>query len=203
MKYLIIVFFINSSLLQILEAQDLNGLSSHKMSVDFGSYRNRYLFPITNIRYSSPVFINNKLNVSARLRSYGTLYFFTKIAYDFTPQVEYYFTDVNKVIYFTAGIGIDGRIRLLHDERSDAKSSAEPLVSITTHVNFKKLKIDFPIWSRFYSNGIAVTILPELSYQIGKKFAIYTRFEWSQLSIYGAKTHEGRIDSFIGVTKSF
>lgn len=194
-KYLAIISFL---ICQSSFGQEKNSFTNHQLSVDFGSFRNRYLYPITDIQYSSPVLQKVNLKFSARLRSYGTLYFYSKSAYDFTPLAEYYFTKTIKPIYFSAGIGLDTRIRIINDDRSEATSSAEPIISMTLHGNFKKLSFNAPLWTRFYSNGISFTLLPEASFQIGKRFSIFVRYELSYLTIYKASTHEWRQDNFIG-----
>lgn len=178
--------------------QKADSLSKHQLSLDFGSFRNRYLYPMTDLKYNSPLLKKSNLKFSARLRSYGTLFFYSKSSYDFTPLAEYYFTKTIKPIYFSAGVGIDSRIRLVNDERSEATSSAEPLISLTIHGNYKELSFNTPLWTRFYSNGISFTLLPEASYQIGKRFSIFLRYELSYLSVYKVSTHEWRQDSFIG-----
>ena len=184
--------------LSISFAQDKDNLSKHELSVDLGSFRNRYLYPITDLKYGSPLLNNINLKFSVRLRSYGTLYFFSKSAYDLTPLAEYYFSKTIKPIYFSAGIGLDTRIRLVNDKRSKATSSAEPFISLAIHCNYKKLSISTSLWTRFYSNGISITLLPEASYQIGKHFSIFLRYELSYLTIYKVSTHEWRQDCFIG-----
>jgi hypothetical protein len=178
--------------------QKADNLSKHQLSLDFGSFRNRYLYPMTDLKYNSPLLKKINLKFSARLRSYGTLFFYSKSSYDFTPLAEYYFTKTIKPIYFSAGVGIDTRIRLVNDERSEATSSAEPLISFSIHGNYKKFSFNTPLWTRFYSNGISFSLLPEASYQIGKCFSIFLRYELSYLSVYKVSTHEWRQDSFIG-----
>jgi hypothetical protein len=199
-KYLSIILF---SICQSSFGQEKNSFSNHQLSVDFGSFRNRYLYPITDIQYSSHVFQKVNLKFSARLRSYGTLYFYSKSAYDFTPLAEYYFTKTIKPLYFSAGIGLDTRIRIINDDRSEATSSAEPIISMTLHGNFKKLSFNAPLWTRFYSNGISFTLLPEAFFQIGRRFSIFVRYELSYLTIYKASTHEWRQDNFIGTRICF
>ena len=179
--------------------QEKDNLSKYQLSADFGSFRNRYLYPITDLHFRSSFLKKVNLKFSVRIRSYGTLFFFSKSSYDFTPLAEYYFTKTLKPIYFSAGIGIDTRIRLVNDGRSEAKSSAEPLISLTIHGNHKKLSFNTPLWTRFYSNGISFSLLPEASYQIGKCYSIFLRYELSYLSLYKISTHEWRQDSFIGI----
>ena len=195
-KYIIIVLL--SSILQPLFGQEKDNLSRHQLSVDFGCFRNRYLYPITDLKYSSPILKKVNLKFSGRLRSYGTLFFYSKSSYDFTPLAEYYFTKTIKPIYFSAGLGLDARIRLVNDERSEARSSAEPLVSLAIHGNYKNLSFNAPLWTRFYSNGISFSVLPEASYQIGNRFSIFLRYELNYLSVYKVSTHEWRQDCFIG-----
>lgn len=187
-----------SSILQPLFGQEKDNLSRHQLSVDFGSFRNRYLYPITDLKYNSPILKKVNLKFSGRLRSYGTLFFYSKSSYDFTPLAEYYFTKTIKPIYFSAGVGLDTRIRLVNDERSEARSSAEPLISLAIHGNYKKLSFNAPLWTRFYSNGISFSLLPESSFQIGNRFSLFLRYELSYLSVYKVSTHEWRQDSFIG-----
>jgi hypothetical protein len=175
-----------------------DNLFKHELSLDFGSFRNHYLYPITDLKYNSPLLKKMNLKFSARLRSYGTLFFYSKSSYDFTPLVEYYFTKTIKPIYFSACVGIDTRIRLVNDERSEATSSAEPLISLTIHGHHKNFSFNTPFWTRLYSNGISFTLLPESSYQIGKRFSIFFRYELSYLSFYKVSTREWRQDSFIG-----
>lgn len=178
--------------------QEKDNLSKHQLAVDFGSFRNRYLYPITDLKYSSPLLKKANLRFSARLRSYGTLFFYSKNSYDFTPIAEYYFIKKTNLLYFSVGLGLDTRIRLIHDERSIATSSVEPLISFTIHGNYKKIYFNTPIWTRFYSNGISFSLLPEISYQIGKRFSLFLRYEMSSLSIYNPSTYEYRQDNFIG-----
>jgi hypothetical protein len=194
-KYLAIISFL---ICQSSFGQEKNSFINHQLSVDFGSFRNRYLYPITNIQYSSPVLQKVNLKFSVRLRSYGTLYFYSKSAYDFTPLAEYYFIKTTKPIYFSAGIGLDTRIRIINDDRSETASSAEPIIRMTLHGNYKKFSFNTPLWTRFYSNGISFSLLPEASYQIGKCFSIFLRYELSYFSVYNLSTHEWRQDSFIG-----
>ena len=194
-KYLVIISFL---ICQSSFGQEKNNFYNHQLSVDFGSFRNRYLYPITDIQYNSPVLQKINMKFSARLRSYGTLYFYSKSAYDFTPLAEYYFTKTIKPLYFSAGIGLDTRIRILNDDRSEATSSAEPIITMTLHGNYKKLSFNVPLWTRLYSNGISFTLLPEVSFQIGKRFSIFSRYELSYLTIYKASTYEWQQDSFIG-----
>lgn len=185
-------------LCQLSFGQEKDTLLKHQLSIDFGSYRNRYLYPITDIKYSSPVYKKINLKFSARLRSYGTLYFYSKSAYDFTPLAEYYFTKTIKSFHLSAGAGLDTRIRLVNDVRSEATSSAEPLFSLTMYGNYKKLSFNTALWTRFYSNGISFALLPELSYQIAKRFSFFARYEISYLTIYKASIYEWRQDCFVG-----
>lgn len=195
-KHLIAILFF--SVLQPLFSQEKDNFERHQLSIDFGSFRNRYLYPITDIKYTSPIIKKVNFKFSARLRSYGTLFFYSKSSYDFTPLAEYYFSKTIKPIYFSAGVGLDTRIRLVNDERSEATSSVEPLISMTIHGNYKKISFNSPLWTRLYSNGISIELLPEVNYQIGKRFSIFLRYELSYFAIYKVTTHEWRQDSFIG-----
>lgn len=195
-KLFVLVLFIFTYSLSY--SQEKDNLLKHQLSIDFGSFRNRYLYPITDLKYDSPLLKKMNLKFSARLRSYGTLFFYSKSAYDVTPLAEYYFSKTSKPIYFSAGIGVDARIRLVHDARSEATSSIEPLMSFSVHGNYNKLSFNTPLWTRYYSNGISFSLLPEASYQIGNRMSLFLRYELSYLSLYNGATHEWREDAFIG-----
>lgn len=194
-SFVFLFFFVQ---FQSAFAQDKSDLNSTLFSVDFGSMRNRYLYPFTNLRCSSPLL--NKVNVkfSLRVRSYGTLFFYSESAYDFTPQAEYYFTRTPKAFYFSAGLGVDARLRLVRDERGSAVSSAEAFVSVSAHGSVRKIKFTLPLWTRFYSDGIAFTLSPELSYPLTKNSAVFFRQEISYLAVYMRSATEWRSDNFIG-----
>jgi hypothetical protein len=181
-------------------SQENPPFSQHELSVDFGSLRNRYIFPMTDIRYKTPVLSKIPLQFSVRMRSYGTLFFVTKTAYDFTPIAEYVFKKEKSAYYFTAGLGFDARFRFLNDIRSTATTSVEPLVALSANGNFEKWNFRAPLWTRFYSNGIAFTILPEVNYKFNEKIGLFARYEWSLLALYGAKSHEWRRDLFVGAS---
>lgn len=184
--------------------QEKNSIANHSISADFGSYRNKYLFPITNITYQSPVFSKFNLKFSGRLRSYGTLYFLSNSAYDITPMLSYYTQSEKPTsLYFSGGIGLDTRIRLVNDERSFAVSSAEPLFALGIHSKVKKFHFQLPIWMRFYSNGNSLSILPEITFQVADRFTIYVRDELTRLSIPKLNSAELRHDIFVGTSFFF
>ena len=186
-----------------LFSQESSAFSQHELSVDFGSLRNRYVFPMTDIRYKTPVLSKIPLQFSVRMRSYGTLFFVTKTAYDFTPIAEYVFKKESSAYYFIAGLGLDARLRFVNDSRSTVTSSVEPLIVLSANGNFEKWNFCAPLWTRFYSNGIAFTILPEASYKFNEKIGVFARYEWSLLSLYDAKSYEWRRDLFVGVSFNF
>lgn len=193
-------FILNSFLFLVVSSSfsQKDDLNNHELSFDFGSYRNRYAFAMTNITYATPLFSKFNLKASARLRSYGTLYFYSNSAYDFSPQLNYYSVKEPTKFYFSAGIGCDVRLRLVNDERSLAVSSAEPIVQVGIHSQLSKFNFHLPIWSRFYSNGLSITALPEVNFQVSKRIGIYLRDEVGLLSIYQNGGHEWRHDIFVG-----
>jgi hypothetical protein len=186
-----------------LFSQENPVFSQHELSVDFGSLRNRYVFPMTDFRYKTPALPNIPLQFSLRMRSYGTLFFLSKTAYDFTPIAEYVFKNENSAFYFNVGLGLDTRLRYVKDVRSLAKTSIEPLIVLSANGNFEHFRFKVPFWSRFYSNGLAFTVLPEVTYQINNKFGVFSLYEWTLLSLYGSKSHEWRRDLFIGISFNF
>lgn len=166
------------------------------ISVDFGSWRTKYLYPITNVRYESPYFLKN-VQVQARLRSYGTLFFASKDGYDISPIVTYRFQKAEKSTAFHVGLGVDTRIRLVKDSRAHVSSSAEPFVYADFQYAFKKFQLKIPIWNRYYANGFGVSVLPEIRLNVGKQASIFTRLEVNYMAIYGYE-HAVTNDVFLG-----
>ena len=196
------LYFLCLLVSNFIVAQENNSLTKNSVSIDFGSLRNRYLYPKTDIQFTSSLLKSSAFRVTARLRSYGTLYFFSKTAYDFTPILEYYFTRTEKPLYFSAGIGLDARIRLVNDSRSTATSSVEPLMSLSLHGNYKNLSYSMPLWTRWYTNGMSYMILPQISWNINQKIALYLRYEMSYLRISKNVSNELIQDVFVGVKRN-
>jgi hypothetical protein len=110
----------------------------------------------------------------------------------------HFFLNGGKAAYFPAGAGLDARLRFIHDERSEAASSAEPIITAALYANYKRLSLSLPLWTRFYSNGIYFTMLPELSCRIGRRFSVFFRYELSYLTLYKVSSHQFHQDRFIG-----
>jgi hypothetical protein len=196
-KIITILFFIISS--GNIFGQELTNSNNHEIAVDFGSYRNRYLFPITNISYSSPELLKTQFSFSIRFRSFGTLYFYSKSAYDLTPILSYSFqTKEENKFRFSVGVGLNSRIRLVNDERSEETSSIEPLIETALEGNHKKFSFKIPLRTELYKNGISFSLLPKISYQFGKNFSAFFRYEISYLKVYKNPIYEWRRDSFLG-----
>ena len=175
-----------------------NSLQSHILSLDMGSIRLKYPYAITEISYSSPLLKKVNLKFSGRIRSYGTWYFYSKSGYDITPTIEYYFTKTLKPVYFSVGVGLDTRIRLSNDERSEAKTSAEPIIMGGIHGRYKNFTYSIPLWNRYYSNGISFSLLPELAYQVSPRLSLYFKYELNLLALYNPSSFEVQQDCFIG-----
>ena len=198
-KVLFLCFLIGN----FIHAQEENALKKNTISVDFGSLRNRYIYPKTDINFTTALIKSSAFRVSARLRSYGTLYFFSKTAYDITPLLEYYSSKTKKPLYFSAGIGLDARIRLVNDSRSTTTSSAEPLVNIAIHGNYKKVSYSVPLWTRWYTNGMSYAILPQINWELNEKNALFVRYEMNYLRISKNVSREWSQDVFLGFTLNF
>ena len=177
-------------------------LSGHELEFDMGSLRNRYLYPNTDVRYRSPELADRPLRLSFRLRSYGTLFVYSRSSYDLTPLAEYSFPESPAGARWSAGIGLDGRVRLSQDSRSDAVSSAEPLLSGAYTGRYRRFAYTAPLWTRFYDNGIAFTVLPEVAYAFTAT-SLFVRYELSFLQFYGDGTHEWRRDLYLGMRYRF
>lgn len=182
----------------LIASEKRNCLLNHELSLDIGSIRLKYPYPITEIKYASPLLKKVNLKFSLQIRSYGTWYFVSTSAYDFTPMVEYYFTKTVKPVYFSASLGLDARLRLSNDVRSEATTSMEPIVGGALHGNYKNFFWNMPLWTRFYSNGISFTIKPELAYQVSPRVSLFFRDEISVLQIYKPGSAEIQQDCFIG-----
>lgn len=197
------LFLLALSLSVLASAQDNDALSKHHLSLDFGSFRNRYAFAINDVEYSTPSLTSYHVRFTTRLRSYGTWFLYSKIAYDITPIAEVVFSENTRPVYFTAGIGADIRLRILNDSRSEAMSSAEPLISVAANGALGKFNYRIPFWTRFYSNGISFALLPQPAWQFNEHWSVFLRYEITYLATYSGSTHEWRRDGFVGVSYSW
>lgn len=175
----------------------------HVVSLDFGSMRNRYPFPMNNVRYDSPALTAKNISIHARLRCYGTWFLYSHIAYDITPWAEYPLLKNEDRFSVTAGLGADIRLRFLNDSRSEAVSSAEPLIAVTSRFTINRFGMEVPLWTRFYSNGISFALQPQFRFDVSERFAVFARYELTYLTVYGGVTSEWRQDSFIGASMKF
>lgn len=180
-------------------AQENKQLKS-TISTDVGSYRNRYFYPLTNVIYTTT--FKNDLLFSARFRSYGTLFYYSKTAYDLTPILEYKWLDKSTWKLYT-GIGFNLRLRLDRDSRGNQASSLEPIVSISPYFRNAKWVIKSPLWTQFYVNGIGVTILPQINFSLTEKWSVFGRYEFSFIQQYKTSNRQFQQDCFVGIQKNF
>lgn len=178
-------------------------LSTRELRFEIGSYRNKYLYPISNIKYYSNLLTNVNLNFSTELRCYGSWYIIHEDAYDLTPIVQYYFTNEASPFNASAGVGLNARLRMVNDVRSEAESSVEPLVNISLYSYVKQCTFHIGNWARFYANGIAYTFLPEFNYTFDNGFGIVCRYELTYLKIYNTDVNDWQRDCFFGVNYHF
>ncbi|MCA6364001.1 MAG: hypothetical protein IM638_13255 [Bacteroidetes bacterium] len=195
-----VMLFLLWMICTILPAQENVLRNTHQLSYDAGTLRNRYIYPATNVQYTAPELKRMPVQLSVRLRSYGAYWIFSKTAYDITPLASYRFTSAASPFGFAAGAGADIRLRLVNDERSEATSSAEPLVFASGTFASNRFYARLPLWTRFYSNGISFTLLPEAGWKCGKHLLLFLRHEQSLLRIYQSQAREWRGDWFLGLT---
>lgn len=183
---------------KITNSDKRNILQNHTLTIDIGSIRLKYPYPITEIGYSSPLLKKVNLKFSGRIRSYGTWFFYSRSGYDITPSIEYYFSKRPKPVYFSVGVGLDTRIRISNDVRSEAKTSAEPMIMGGIHGQIKNFSYSVPIWNRYYSNGISFSFLPQVAYQVSPRVALFFKYELNLLTLYQPSSFEAQQDCFIG-----
>ncbi len=179
-------------------SQDLNQYNSSYLYFDIGSLRNKYLYPITNIKYSFSTLSPFEVDMSVRLRSYGTLFIYSNSAYDLSLLAEYQIPINVHNIHVSAGLGMESQIRLTKDLRSDVKSGITPILSLNFELKYNLVEMNVACWSRLYSNGIGLTLMPELSFSLSKQISMYMRYEVSNYLIYNSMTNEWQKDLFIG-----
>ncbi len=177
-------------------------LSHHEILYDIGSYRTRYAYAMSNLIYHSPSLKHLPIRLNAQLRAYGTFFLINKTAYDITPIAEYFYPEKIAQGYFSSGLGLDIRIRLLRDVRGHIDNSAEPLWSLAYTTEYKKYSGNISLWTRFYENGISFSLRPQIFYQ-WQAFALYARYEINYLQLYDYPVHEWTRDSFLGISWQF
>lgn len=194
MKKLLLVFFLFCTGTIFCQADS----SIHqRASLSLGSLRNRYPYPVSDFGYVSPLF-KNHFRAEANLRAFGIRSLFNLKTYDLSAFVHYN-KMLNAKTLFYGGAGFNLRIRLVHDDRSTAVSSAEPVLKAGMQFQQAKFRFGLAIQNTFYANGTGATAFPEISWQACKRVLIFLRYEGSYLRIYKSDSHQWRHDSFAGV----
>lgn len=168
--------------------------------IGLGSLRNRYPYPVTDLQFLSGKMAQH-YRVSARLRSYGIRSIANGRNYDLTLTADYV-THPLPSVNIHIGAGTDIRLRFNNDVRSEAQTSAEPLLKISGIWSYKRSAVALPCWTRLYSNGAGITLMPEYACSLNRRWALFARVEISWLKIYGS-AHEWRYDSMIGCNYRF
>lgn len=192
-KFLFIFFLLFSSCL----FSQIDSSIHQRASFGIGSLRNRYPYPVTDFGYVSPLF-KNHFRIETNLRAFGIRSLFNFRTYDLSALANYNKT-LNEKMLFYAGAGFNIRMRFIHDDRSTAVTSAEPILKTGLQFQQNKFRFGFAMQSNFYANGIGVSAFPEISFRAWKRGLIFIRFETSHLSVYKLSSHEWRYDSFAGI----
>jgi hypothetical protein len=69
--------------------------------------------------------------------------------------------------------------------------------------NYKKVSYSVPLWTRWYTNGISYTILPQINWELNEKNALFIRYEMNFLRISKNVSKEWNQDVFFGFTLNF
>lgn len=197
MKNMLIVFLLMVS--GISNAQE-KMQSQKSIAFDIGSWRNRYWYPISEFQFRNDELFESNWAAEARYRSYGS-WFLTGV-----KSVDVTLIGKNKIRFpqpgtlFWIGAGVDIRLRNNNDERSAEVNSAEPLFMLEWAKNITpKFHLRVPFWSRWYSNGMSLTLLPTAEFYLNERWGLFTRFEGSWLNIRHQKDSEWRKDLFFGL----
>lgn len=183
----------------VLHARKIGPRSPYKhIGVAVGSIRNRYPYPVTDACFHSQMGYQSPIRVYARLRAYGIRSIANGHDYDLTIHGCYEFGSDSSGMTTYAGLGLETMIRIQGDDRSQATSGVQPMVVMGIRADHGRLYLNFPLWTKFYSNGISISAVPEFGYPLNKKFDVYLRPELSWLSFYNGSGHEWRYDMLIG-----
>lgn len=192
-----------SRILFLLFAFSNISLHAWEIGLDVGSVKNRYFVPNSaDLLVSGQPFQQcERLEVYLRARSINSAYFVGR-SYDFSA---YGIWEVREAgwrcgfLKFGTGAGLNVRARFVKDVRSEARSSAEPLMvfSFSTTLG-NRMSLSMPLWFSFYLDGLSVTPMPEYGIT-WKKMDIFVRFEFPQYLRYSPWQHESVWDAFLGV----
>jgi hypothetical protein len=195
-KVLILLLFLSPCIVSAQE--NLHGDKS--ISFDFGSWRNRYWYPISDLQFRNNELFKSYWGIDMRFRSYGSWFLTGLKSMDFTMIGKLEFIQPNPGSRFWIGVGVDVRLRNNNDVRSSEVNSAEPLLMMEWQKEFgKNFVLRVPLWSRWYSNGMSLTLLPAAEYNMNKRWCLFTRFEGTWLNIRHQKDSEWRRDLFFGL----
>jgi len=197
MKNVFIVFLVMFSC--ISNAQE-NTLGQKSLAFDIGSWRNRYWYPISELQFRNDEMFKSNWGAEARYRSYGSWFLNGVKSIDVTLIGKNKIRFPQPGTHLWIGAGVDIRLRNFNDERSAEVNSAEPLFMMEwKKIINPKFHLRIPLWSRWYSNGMSLSLLPTAEFYLNERWGVFTRFEGSLLNIYHQKDSEWRKDLFFGL----
>lgn len=177
--------------------EDANKKYCHgRAGVGLGTRVHRYPYPITDLSFRVVVF-NNRALFDTRLRAYGIKSIFGGRNYDLTAYVHKAWSLTNDVTYYVGG-GAELMLRINGDDRSQATSGVQPMLLFGSMYYSGKFQFNFPLWTKFYRNGISLSILPEPSYKVSEKVQLFVRYELDVLALYNGTSHEWRHNALLG-----
>lgn len=179
----------------LVNAQEKSGIHG-RAGIGIGTRAQRYPYPITDISFRVVVFKSQAL-FDTRLRAYGIKSIFGGRNYDLTAYIHKVWS-VRDDVTFYAGGGAELMLRINGDDRSQATSGVQPMLLFGSMYFKGKFHFNFPVWTKFYRNGISVSVLPEPSYKITDKVQLFLRYELSILALYNGTSHEWRHDALLG-----
>lgn len=164
--------------------------------IGLGSRVKRYPYPITDLSFRVFVFKSRAL-FDARLRAYGIKSIFGGRNYDLTAYFHKIWPKGNNLTYYVGG-GAELMLRINGDDRSQATSGVQPMLMFGSMYHPGKFSFNLPVWTKFYGNGISLSVLPEPSYKITDKVQLFLRYELSFLALYNGTSQDWRHDALLG-----
>lgn len=174
------------------EGSGING----RAGLGIGTRAQRYPYPITDLSFRVVVF-HDKALFDARLRAYGIKSIFGGRNYDLTAYFHKVWPIRNDLTCYAGG-GAELMLRINGDDRSQATSGVQPMIMFGSMYYTGKFQFNVPVWTKFYRNGVSVSILPEPSYRVSDKFQLFLRYELSFLALYSGSSHNWRHDALLG-----
>jgi hypothetical protein len=159
------------------------GQDKHAVSLDLYFYNYSYFFFTLDMGYRSPALVENlDLRATAAFKSYGMSVFMLKPGIqEFQATAELY-----KPLWQSGSLDLTGYALaggILWFSTRTGEANCQLLAGGGLLLTWQRLEVRLPGWLRFYGDGFAFYLVPQIGLRLGP-FTIRATFETTTLATY-------------------